>query len=72
MKIKTNQSIKKTLLHAFIGGIGWAAGASVGLTILITLLSYLIKILGGMPYVGQLVGQIAQYAQEYLNSIKTQ
>ena len=68
MKPNPNQPWYKNLLSGFVGGIGWAAGASIGFALLITLLSFLFKLLGGVPFLGSFVGQVAQQAQEYLQT----
>lgn len=68
MKTNPNQPWHKNLLSGFVGGIGWAAGASIGFALLVTLLSLLFKLLGGIPFLGTFVGQIAQQAQEYLQA----
>lgn len=68
MKTDPNQPWYKNLLSGFIGGIGWAAGASIGFALLVALLSLLFKLLDGIPFLGTFVGQIAQQAQEYLQT----
>jgi len=60
--------IRKTILHGFVGGIAWAVGASIGLTILVGIISYILRLLGGLPFIGEIVGKIVQYTQEYLNT----
>jgi len=60
--------IHKMIFRSFVGGIAWAAGASIGLTILVGLISYILKLLGGLPFIGEMVGQIVQYTQVYLNN----
>ena len=71
MKTNPNQPWYKNLLSGFIGGIGWAAGASIGFALLIAILSFLFKLLGGIPFLGSFVGQVAQQAQEYLQTTTT-
>ena len=68
MKTDPNQPWHKNLLSGFVGGIGWAAGASIGFALLVALLSLLFNLLGGIPFLGTFVGQIAQQAQEYLQT----
>ena len=65
--IKEN-SLKKTFLASIIGGIGWAFGASVGFALLITLLSYTLNLLGGLPLIGKFFGQIIENTSLYLNT----
>lgn len=68
MKTPGKVPIYRVILHSFVGGIAWAAGASIGLTILVAIISYTLKLLGGLPFIGEIVGQIVQYTQEYLNT----
>ena len=60
--------VKKTFLISMVGGIGWAFGASIGFALLITLLSYTLNLLGGMPLIGKFFGQIIEHTVHYLNS----
>ena len=63
-----NTSAGKAFITSFIGGIGWAFGASIGFALLITLLSYILNILGGLPLIGRFFGQIIENTTHYLNS----
>ena len=48
----TEDSKSKIFFKSFIGGIGWAAGATFGFAVLLTVVSFLMRMLGGMPLVG--------------------
>lgn len=68
MKFESKTPLGKVILNSFIGGIAWAAGATIGLTILVAIISYILSLLGGLPFIGEVVGQIVQYTQEYLKN----
>lgn len=72
--MKTDSSLPwyKNLLAGFVEGIGWAAGASIGFALLVALVSFLLRLLGGIPFLGTLVGKIALQAQEYLQTVNLQ
>ena len=63
--IKKND-LKKTFLASTIGGIGWAFGASIGFALLVTLLTYILNLLGGLPLIGRFFGQITEHTLNYL------
>lgn len=68
MKNPGKTPLSKVILHSFLGGIAWAAGATIGLTILVGIVSYILNLLGGLPFIGEIVGQIVQYTQQYLKT----
>ena len=61
-------SHKKAFSTSFVGGIGWALGASIGFALLISLLTYVLNLLGGLPLIGKFFGQIIENTTHYLNS----
>lgn len=58
----------KKFFSGFIQGVGWASGASLGFTLLLALFSLFFKLLGGIPFLGDLIGQVVQQVQEYLQA----
>ena len=58
----------KNFSTAFIAGIGWSLGASLGFALLITLLTYVLNLLGGLPLVGRFFGQITEHVLKYLQT----
>lgn len=72
MKTNPSHPWQKNFFSGFVSGIGWAAGASIGFALLVALISFIFKILGGLPFIGTIVGQIAHQAQEYLQSANLQ
>ncbi len=45
----------------FIGGIAWALGATIGLSIIIALLSIILKNTNLIPYVGNFVAGVIEF-----------
>jgi hypothetical protein len=68
MKFESKTPLSKVIINSFFGGIAWAAGATIGLTILVAIISYILNLLGGLPFIGEIIGQIVQYTQQYLNA----
>lgn len=59
----SNRLSFKGILRSFTLGIATALGATIGLAIVITLLSYLIHSLGGLPGIGRWFGELGQFLQ---------
>ena len=57
---KKGRSIKTLLKNGFFSGIGWAFGATIGFTIVSTILVVVLKSAGGLPFVGGLIASIVQ------------
>lgn len=52
----------------FIGGTGWVFGVTVGFTILLSLLSFVLKQLGGLPLIGDFVASLVEVTQNALTN----
>jgi hypothetical protein len=52
---------KIIFIDNFIGGIAWALGATVGLSIIIALLSIILKNTNVIPFVGNFVAGVIQF-----------
>lgn len=50
--------LKHTLLHNFLGGLAWAVGITVGISILAYLLTIIATALGAIPLIGDWLAQI--------------
>jgi len=64
------QKILEIFYKSFVGGIGWAAGATLGFTILFTLLGLIFGRLGGLPVVGNFFAQIVDATSQALEARK--
>lgn len=59
--LTANSWVKKrqVMLANFLGGLAWGFGTVVGATLVVALLLGLLKILGFVPFLGDLVSQIS-------------
>jgi len=62
---KTNQS---RFLRGFIGGLGWSIGATLGFAIFVAVISMAFNLLGGLPYIGNILADIVIFTNEALRS----
>lgn len=70
MKFYPQEKTLKIFFKSFIGGIGWALGASLGFTILISLLTFVFNRLGGLPIIGNLFASIIEVTNQALETRK--
>ncbi|MCX6725824.1 MAG: DUF5665 domain-containing protein [Candidatus Shapirobacteria bacterium] len=49
---------KSLFLERFLGGVFWAIGVTFGFAIIITLLTMILKWLGGLPFIGEFFANI--------------
>lgn len=52
---------KKIFVNNFIGGIAWALGATVGLSLIIALLTLLLKNINLIPFIGNFVAGVIEF-----------
>ena len=58
-------SLWRLILNNFFGGIAWGFGSIIGATILVAFAVFLFNQLGGVPYLGGLLGEIIEQAQSF-------
>lgn len=58
---RVDKKRKTIFIDNFIGGIAWALGATVGLSILVAVLTIILKNSNVIPYVGNFVAGIIQF-----------
>jgi hypothetical protein len=54
-------SKKEIILNNFFGGMAWALGATVGLSLIFTLLALIAKNVNLVPFVGSFVSQVINF-----------
>jgi hypothetical protein len=54
-------SKKEIILNNFIGGISWALGATIGLSLVITLLTLIAKNVNFVPIFGKFISDILNF-----------
>lgn len=70
-QVQQKTSLKRIFLQNFIAGIGWGLGATVGVVILLGILSWIISIIGALPIVGNFLADIISTTQEALKLRQT-
>lgn len=55
------RSFKDIIFNNFVGGIAWGLGATVGVSIIIAILSLILRNINLVPFVGNFVSQITNY-----------
>lgn len=54
-------SLREIILNNFIGGLSWALGATIGLSLIITLLTLIAKQVNFIPIFGNFVSEITTF-----------
>ncbi len=68
MKVNLKSKKRTIFIKNFIAGLGWMAGATIGFAILITLLSLILKWLGGLPLVGDFFANLIEVTNKALKA----
>lgn len=55
-------------LRGFLGGLGWAVGATLGFAIFVAIISMFLNLLGGMPFIGNVLADIIHFTNETLKT----
>lgn len=58
---QVNKKRETIFIDNFIGGIAWALGATVGLSIIIALLSIILKNTNLIPFIGNFVAGVIEF-----------
>lgn len=61
-------SKKRIFLNNFLGGIAWGLGATIGVTIIVALISYLIRKINLVPFLGDIATQVTAIVLQNLQS----
>lgn len=56
-----HRSRKHIFFNNFLGGIAWGLGATVGVSIFLAILAFVVSQINLIPYVGEFVSSIASY-----------
>ena len=65
---KVYRPLSKMLRDNFLGGISWALGATVGLAVIVGLVTFILNLLGGLPIVGGFFADIVESTNQALDS----
>jgi len=61
-QVKTSH--KQIFFYNFIGGIAWALGATIGLALIVAILTLILKNVNFIPIVGDFVAKTIQFVLE--------
>ncbi len=59
------RSKKEMMFNNFLGGITWALGATLGLSIIIFLVGFLAKNVNVVPFIGEFISNILSYVLQH-------
>ncbi len=63
---KVKMSRKEIIVNNFLGGISWTLGATIGIAVIITILTFISKNISLVPFVGNFIAEVIQFiAQKY-------
>lgn len=57
-------SRKNIMINNFLGGLSWAVGTTVGLTVVLTLLGLILRQISLVPVIGSFVVQITDFVSQ--------
>lgn len=66
MRTDLSESTWKIFYKSFVAGTGWVFGVTVGFTLLISLLSFVMGQLGGLPVIGNFVASLVEVTKDAL------
>lgn len=62
------QSARTLIREGFLRGTGWALGATFGFFVVITLLGFILRLLGGLPVVGEWFAALIEVTNQALET----
>lgn len=65
---QVEKRIKDIVINNFFGGIAWALGATVGFSIVIVILSFFLKNVNLIPFVGDFISKVTEQVLKNLQS----
>lgn len=57
-------SLRRIVAHNFMAGVAWGFGTVLGATVVVAAILFLFDLLGGVPYVGDMINDILDAIQE--------
>jgi len=70
-QINLQEKKRIIFIKNLIAGLGWMIGATLAFTLFITLLSFILKWLGGLPIVGNFFANLIQTTNQALEARKS-
>jgi hypothetical protein len=57
------KSLKDIIWHNFLGGISWGLGATIGLSIVLTIVGFILRNVDVIPVIGDFVYKVTEYME---------
>ena len=70
MRINPKDKYSLIFLKSIVGGIGWAVGATLGFALLISILGFILRNLGGLPLIGDWFARLIEVTNKALEARK--
>ncbi|MDQ5901082.1 MAG: hypothetical protein QG600_660 [Patescibacteria group bacterium] len=67
---RVTASRKKIIANNFLGGIAWAIGVTIGLSLFVALLTFLSDSIGLIPFIGSFISDIIDYVLSYNRNLR--
>ena len=61
-------SKKRIFLNNFLGGIAWGLGATIGVTIIVAIITYALRVINLIPFLGNIATQVTAIVLQNLQS----
>lgn len=58
-------------MNNFLGGIAWGIGATIGVSIILAVMAFLVKLVDPVPVVGDFVTNVYEYVMQNDPQIRT-
>ncbi len=59
---------RKIIVNNFIGGISWGLGATIGVTIIVGIITYILRVINLVPFLGDVATQVTTIVLKNLQS----
>ena len=66
--IEVNSSSKQKFLQGVLGGLGWGIGITLGTTVILAILGFVVSKIDFIPILGQFSANVIKAAQQNLNA----
>ncbi len=65
---QVNTNKKRLIVNNFIGGISWGLGATIGVTIIVGIITYILRVVNLVPFLGEVATQVTTIVLKNLQS----
>jgi hypothetical protein len=66
MKVQVEEKKLSHFTKNLIGGLGWMIGATLGFTLFLAIVTFVLRQLGGLPIIGDFFAQLIDYTNQSL------